>query len=102
MFCGIAQGFDHGKNSHPIGLQDGQACRMQNRASVRWNTDSSLEVCCQRIPPVSRCLVVVGDHQTRFKHRKPLAHRRNGGSLVLNEGKSGEWTPHDMRQPRQR
>jgi len=40
----------------------------------------------------------VGDRQTRFKNRKPLAHRRNDDSLVLAEGKTGEWTPHDLRR----
>lgn len=41
----------------------------------------------------------VGDRQTRFKNRtKPLTNRRNDDSLVLNEGKSGEWTPHDLRR----
>lgn len=41
---------------------------------------------------------MVGDRQTRFKARKPLAHRRNDDSLVFNEGKSGEWTLHDLRR----
>ena len=40
----------------------------------------------------------VGDRQTRFKSRKPLAHRRNDDSLVLASGENGEWTPHDMRR----
>ncbi len=40
----------------------------------------------------------VGDRQTRFKNRKPLAHRRNDDSLVLADGKNGEWTPHDLRR----
>lgn len=40
----------------------------------------------------------VGDRQTRFKNRKPLAHRRNDDSLVLSDGKNGEWTPHDLRR----
>ena len=40
----------------------------------------------------------VGDRQMRFKNRKPLAHRRNDGSLVLAGGKNGEWTPHDLRR----
>jgi len=33
---------------------------------------------------------MVGDRPTRFKTRKPLAHRRNDDSTVLNDGKSGE------------
>lgn len=40
----------------------------------------------------------VGDRQMRFKNRRPLAHRRNDDSLVLAGGKSGEWTPHDLRR----
>jgi integrase len=40
----------------------------------------------------------VGDRQTRFKTRKPLAHRRNDDSLVLAGGVKGEWTPHDLRR----
>ncbi|GAA4340705.1 site-specific integrase [Variovorax defluvii] len=40
----------------------------------------------------------VGDRQTLFKNRKPLAHRRNDDSLVLANGKNGEWTPHDLRR----
>lgn len=40
----------------------------------------------------------VGDRQTRFKTRKPLAHRKNDDSLVLADGKNGEWTPHDLRR----
>lgn len=42
---------------------------------------------------------LVGDSQTQFKSRsKPLKNRRNDNSLVLNGGKDGEWTPHDMRR----
>ena len=33
-----------------------------------------------------------------FKERKPLKNRTNDNTLVLNIGKSGEWTPHDMRR----
>ncbi|MBT2336244.1 integrase [Variovorax paradoxus] len=40
----------------------------------------------------------VGDRQTRFKNRKPLARRRNDDSLVLAGGKTGEWTPHNLRR----
>lgn len=41
----------------------------------------------------------VGDRQTRFKKRsKPLSHRRHDDSLVLDGGKNGEWTPHDLRR----
>lgn len=42
---------------------------------------------------------LVGDSQTQFKSRaKPLKNRRNDNSLVLNGGRDGEWTPHDMRR----
>lgn len=27
-----------------------------------------------------------------------LRHRRNNDSLVLADGKNGEWTPHDLRR----
>ena len=40
----------------------------------------------------------VGDRQLQFKNRKPLAHRKNDDSLVLADGKNGEWTPHDLRR----
>ena len=65
---------------------------------MRCHTDSPFEVCCQRIQPVSQCSVMVGDRPTRFKTRKPLAHRRNDDSLVLDDGRSGEWTLHELRR----
>jgi integrase len=40
----------------------------------------------------------VGDRQMRFKCRKPLSRRRNDDSLVLDGGRQGEWTPHDLRR----
>jgi integrase len=40
----------------------------------------------------------VGDRQVRFKKRKPLKNRRHDDSLVLADGKNGEWTPHDLRR----
>ena len=40
----------------------------------------------------------VGDRQVRFKNRKPFSKRRHDDSLVLNEGRHGEWTPHDLRR----
>jgi len=40
----------------------------------------------------------IGDRQMRFKERKPLKGRRNDNSLVLGNGKFGEWTPHDLRR----
>ena len=41
----------------------------------------------------------VGDRQERFKKRRqPLARRSNDDTLVLDQGKSGEWTPHDLRR----
>jgi integrase len=57
-------------------------------------------------PARSRCSHVfvksvskqVGDRQTRFKKRRPLAHRRHDDSLVLADGANGEWTPHDLRR----
>lgn len=41
---------------------------------------------------------IVGDRQIQFKNRKPLKNRRNDNSLVLADGKSGDWTPHDLRR----
>jgi len=41
---------------------------------------------------------MVGDRKTRFENRKPITHRRNDDSLVLNKGKSGEWALHDLRR----
>lgn len=41
----------------------------------------------------------VGDRQTQFKKRSgPLKNRKHDNSLVLSEGKMGEWTPHDLRR----
>lgn len=40
----------------------------------------------------------VGDRQIQFKSRKDLANRVNSNSLVLSDGKNGEWTPHDLRR----
>lgn len=41
----------------------------------------------------------VGDRQTKFKKRAgPLTHRKHDDSLVLSEGRAGEWTPHDLRR----
>ncbi len=40
----------------------------------------------------------VGDRQISFKKRVALAGRRNDDSLVLAQGKNGEWTPHDLRR----
>jgi integrase len=33
-----------------------------------------------------------------FKNRKLLKNRVNDNSLVLSNGESGEWTPHDLRR----
>lgn len=40
----------------------------------------------------------IGDRQFQFKCRKDLAKRVNNNSLVLSDGKNGEWTPHDLRR----
>ena len=40
----------------------------------------------------------VGDRQMMFKHGKPLKNRRQDNTLVLSGGKSGAWTPHDLRR----
>lgn len=46
----------------------------------------------------------IGDRQSMFKkskdggERKPMANRRHDNTLVLNGGKSGAWTPHDLRR----
>lgn len=41
----------------------------------------------------------VGDRQFMFKARTvQLKNRRNDNSLVLGDGKKGDWTPHDMRR----
>lgn len=41
----------------------------------------------------------VGDRQVRFMTRTgPLDRRKNDNSLVLAGGKTGEWTPHDLRR----
>ena len=40
----------------------------------------------------------IGDRQSRFKTRKPLANRRHDDTLVLAKGQNGEWTPQDLRR----
>lgn len=40
----------------------------------------------------------IGDRQMQFKNRKPLQRRRNDNTLVLAQGRRGEWTPHDLRR----
>ena len=40
----------------------------------------------------------IGDRQMQFKDRKPLKNRKNDNSLVIANGKNGEWTPHDLRR----
>jgi len=42
---------------------------------------------------------LIGDRQCQFKNRtKPLTGRHNDNTLVLSNGKTGEWTPHDLRR----
>lgn len=42
---------------------------------------------------------LIGDRQCCFKNRsKPLSGRHHDDSLVLAQGKKGEWTPHDLRR----
>lgn len=42
---------------------------------------------------------LIGDRQARFKNRsKPLSGRHHDDSLVLSNGTTGEWTPHDLRR----
>ncbi len=42
---------------------------------------------------------IIGDCQFMFKNQKtPLKGRRNDNSLVMNGGKDGNWTPHDLRR----
>jgi len=40
---------------------------------------------------------LVGDCQTQFR-KCSIKGRRNDNSLVLNNGKDGQWTPHDLRR----
>lgn len=42
---------------------------------------------------------LIGDRQAQFKNRsKPLSGRQHNNTLVLSDGKRGEWTPHDLRR----
>lgn len=42
---------------------------------------------------------LIGDRQRSFKNRKnPLSGRHHDDSLVLSQGNSREWTPHDLRR----
>lgn len=46
----------------------------------------------------------IGDRQSRFKKgkdgnpRQPMKNRRHDDTLVLADGESGAWTPHDLRR----
>jgi integrase len=41
----------------------------------------------------------IGDRQTQFKKRSgPLKNRKHDNSLVLSGGRTGAWTPHDLRR----
>jgi integrase len=46
----------------------------------------------------------VGDRQSHFKKgkdgkpRQPMQRRRHDNTLVLSGGKTGDWTPHDLRR----
>jgi len=46
----------------------------------------------------------VGDRQSMFKKgrdgepRRPMKNRKHDNSLVLSDGKTGAWTPHDLRR----
>lgn len=42
---------------------------------------------------------LIGDRQCSFKNRsKALSGRHHDDSLVLSQGRRGEWTPHDLRR----
>jgi integrase len=56
-------------------------------------------------PATNRGLCLRAEHQQAgwrppdmLQEREPLAHRRSDDSLVLADGKNGEWTPHDLRR----
>jgi integrase len=40
----------------------------------------------------------IGDRQFMLKNRKPGKNRRADNTLVLAQGKDGDWTPHDLRR----
>lgn len=40
----------------------------------------------------------IGDRQFMLKSRKPGKNRRADNTLVLAQGKDGDWTPHDLRR----
>ncbi len=62
---------------------------------TQWCFPASQQVGHVYVKSVSK---QVGDRQLQFKNRKPLEHRKNDDSLVLADGKNGEWTPHDLRR----
>lgn len=56
-------------------------------------TNNTSHVCTKTVSKL------IGDRQCRFKNRtKPLAGRHNDNTLVLSNGATGEWTPHDLRR----
>lgn len=56
-------------------------------------TNKTSHVCTKTVSKL------IGDRQCRFKNRtKPLLGRHNDDTLVLSNGTSGEWTPHDLRR----
>lgn len=40
----------------------------------------------------------IADRQVQFKQRKQFKNRRLDNSLVLDGGRNGDWTPHDLRR----
>jgi len=61
------------------------------RAATR--TVPALHVCTKSVSKQ------IGDRQARFKKRAgPLKNHKHDNSLVLSDGKAGEWTPHDLRR----
>lgn len=40
----------------------------------------------------------VGNRQAMFKERRAAGYRRLDNTLVLDQGRSGDWTPHDLRR----
>lgn len=62
-------------------------------ASNRSRTTTNGHVC---IKSVSK---QIGDRQAMFmKRTQPLKNRRNDNSLVLSQGRNGNWTFHDLRR----
>jgi integrase len=88
------------KNDHVIFLSD---FALKQLSELKANAISEKWVFPSRNDPQNHIDLKtvskqIGDRQFQFKNRSALPNRTNDNSLVLGDGKAGEWTPHDLRR----